>query len=511
MSGSWQRHGDAGDVAVMLLEEAVSIEPCSFAALNSLEPVDAADGGAHELYAQGFPHGYAMDGTHVTLRTSSARLLRQEWLEVDVDEGHLQRLDKGFSGSAVYRPTTREVVGMVTDAVLDSGHIGKMLPLDRIRRYWEPLDDLLPLSWLVAEPRRELRSLLHEATTSEPISQIFSRAFPTFLRVPDNLRSVWDVVRYVGEEMTDPDRLYRLLLAIDGSLEDAAVRKDLRAWMRQWLTDSTQGREAEAQAPETSIIIRVEPTTKGAYELTMSTLLNGLPGRPMVQVATTAERIRHEVEMRLPNLLEAVLGEDWMIEFVVPRSLMQEPFEEWLIRESGTDTAKPRPLRSWPLVVRHVDRTRPLAVTDLTRRRWRTLRARGAVCPVMVDCRWPYAYEEFYNLLDANEEWCALIYGCRPGDDWLDAALNAGIPVMLWCRSQCPSSTGQVCADSPVRDGLAAAVSEDHPNELPHKVMRLRKEAKSPLAEAYHCGNHLTLFWDDPQRSPDPPLAMGRA
>ncbi|MEU7577007.1 hypothetical protein AB0B50_05295 [Streptomyces sp. NPDC041068] len=95
--------------------------------------------------------GHEKNGKHVTLTTSADRLLGQEWLEVDVVRAHLQRLDEGFSGAAVYDPGTDLVVGIVTDAVLsghDEGYAGRMLPLDTLRGHWEELDDFLPIDWL---------------------------------------------------------------------------------------------------------------------------------------------------------------------------------------------------------------------------------------------------------------------------------------------------------------------------------------------------------------------------
>ncbi|MGV9884626.1 hypothetical protein ACWDVB_36360, partial [Streptomyces sp. NPDC003379] len=116
-----------------------------FAPLDLLRPREGRS--AHELRALGFPFGHDKDGTHVTPRTSADRLLGQEWLEVDVEQAHPQRLGEGFSGAAVYDPRTGLVVGIVTDAVLDGdqeGYIGRMLPPDTIRGHWEGLDALLP-------------------------------------------------------------------------------------------------------------------------------------------------------------------------------------------------------------------------------------------------------------------------------------------------------------------------------------------------------------------------------
>ncbi|GAA2630634.1 trypsin-like peptidase domain-containing protein [Actinomadura fulvescens] len=499
--GAWKAEGDTGDVAVLRLPEPAPVAPCLPAPLDALRDLP-------ELRAQGFPRGHERDGTHVTLRTSPDRTLRREWLEVDVGSGHPRRLGQGFSGAGVYDPRTGQVVGMVTDAELHGHHegaIGRMLPLETVRRHWEPLDDLLPHDWLPAGPRTELRTLLADAETSEPPAALFRLAFPAFLRPPATFRSLWDAVRYVGECVPGEDRLSRFLVVVAEHLTGEHVLTKLNAWIRERFPGPATA--PPATAPQTSIIVRLETMTRGPYELTLSTLVEGVPGRPTERVNVRRNQIRPHVEKALPALMRSVLGRDrdWMIEFVVPEQLLNEPFEEWSIKEAGA--ARPRPMRSVPLVVRHVERLRPLLATDLTRRRWRVLRERGSTRPDPVACRLGYGYDEFYDWLDASEESCALVYASSPNADWLSAALSVGIPVMLWRRHPCACDSGE-CAGERFLTELTTIIDKAHPDELPTLVMKLRKQARVPPGNADHCGNGLALFWDDPARNPDPPLAM---
>ncbi len=54
---------------------------------------------------------------------------------------------------------------------------------------------------------------------------------------------------------------------------------------------------------------------------------------------------------------------------------------------------------------------------------------------------------------------------------------------------------------------ITAAVSTIDPDRLPAEVAKFRKEARSPKNGGDdHLGRHLTLFWDDPARLPDPPI-----
>ncbi|SEG53980.1 Trypsin-like peptidase domain-containing protein [Thermomonospora echinospora] len=508
-TGPWRSVGDPGDVAVLTLDDPVPLEPCEFASCDVLTPW--AGGAAHELRALGFPHGHERDGIHVTVRTDAYRMLREEWLEINVAQAHLQLLDEGCSGAAVYFPDTGKVVGMITDAVLDDergGVIGRMLPLSSIRRHWEGLDDLLPLDWLPPEPRRELRALVTGATSDRDLGSVFREAFPTFLRPPETFGSVWEAVRFVGETVPGQDRLRRFLVTLTPRLDQEA-RPRLADWLRRRLPSAEQS--AGGRAPASSIIVRLDPLTRGAaLELTVSTIVEGVGAVRSGPLRIRRDQVRTKVEHALAAQVRTVHDLDWMIEFVVPERLMNEPFEDWGIPEPEAERRRPRPLRSVPLVVRHVDRLKPLTVSRLTRGRWRTLRARGALRPQQISCRLDYDYEAFYDWLDAGEELCALIYAAPPRDDWLSAALDTGIPIMLWRRRPCADSRHAGCAPEGFLDELAAAVSHLDPDALPVEVMRLRKRARAPGGGDHHCGHRLTLFWDDPARRPDPPLAMGR-
>jgi hypothetical protein len=102
-----------------------------------------------------------------------------------------------------------------------------------------------------------------------------------------------------------------------------------------------------------------------------------------------------------------------------------------------------------------------------------------------------------------------LAYAAVPAKGRLNAALNAGIPVMLWPRTQCAEQSHEGCAGDLRLRRLTAAIAHVHPDDVPATVMKLRKQARTRGAGADHCGRELTLVWDDPARLPDPPLSMG--
>ncbi|WP_405663064.1 trypsin-like peptidase domain-containing protein [Streptomyces sp. RK9] len=552
-SGDWERIGDTGDIAVLTLDEPLRVPACVFAPLGTLRP--RAGHTAYALRALGFPRGHEENGTHVTLRTSEDRQLSSEWLEMDVEQAHLQRLDEGFSGAAVYDIESCQVVGIVTDAVLagdQEGYLGRMLSLDVIRRHWEGLDDLLPLDWLPTAPRRELRALFEGVEVEAGVLELaVRRAFPTLRRDPPPLRSVWQAIRYVAEELTGEDRLARLLGEV-GRWSPGGSGPGVAAWTRRWTPGAGEGEPgaglhgglhggfhagfhgaphggpgrgagegpgegpggcapAEAPPPAGSVMFRAEPMTRGgSLELSVCTVVDGVPVGRAGPVRIRRQHLQARVEALLAEQVGRIHEFDWMLEFVVPPGLMSEPYEEWHIREPGA--ARPRPMRTVPVVVRHVERLKPLTVSRLTRKRWATVRARGETRPEPVDCGLSYGYEQFYGWLDADDDLCALAYAARPVDDWLSAALDTGVPIMLWRRHDCADDGHTACAPKAFLDRLTEAVATLEPDRLPLEVMKLRKEARSPhKGYADHCGHRLTLFWDDPERMPDPPLAMGNA
>lgn len=534
----WAQPGDLGDMAVSRLEEPVTVTPARFAT-----PA-AALYQVRELRAYGFRRGFEMSGSYVTLRTAADMVLSQEWWQLDVDTDGPERLMDGFSGAAVYLVSTGDVIGMVTDADREGGgRMGRMLPLSTLRRHWEDLDELLPLPWLTADDRRALCEIVRGATA--PLRQVYLEAFPG--PPPQHEpRSVWDAIRYVAEERFEEDRLSRFLGCLgrhlpEGTAERLAtwsrrtlleeisageerMKQDRRsrflgrlsrhlpegtaarlaAWRRHTLPEDTAAAAESLGMPwrgPTSIIIRLERRTRdGAYELMLSTLVDGVPGHATLPVEVCEAEVRKEVERHLPTLLGDVLGHDWMIEFALPESWLSRPVEEW----KAGDTM----MLAYPVVVRDIERLKPTFRQDRAIERWRFLRQRATTMPESVECENTLTRDQFFYWLTAREDVCVLVHAQRPRRPQLTAALNAGIPVMLWPRSTCPDLVHVGCTGERVAKALTALIAETHPDNLPRLVKRLRAEARSRPESEPHYGRRLTLLWDDPARLPDPPLAM---
>jgi hypothetical protein len=490
---SWRSPGDPGDVALLELDSPTSATPARFA-----QPMGAYWAG--QLRACGFRFGFEQTGSYPTLRTAPDMVLGGEWWQVDVDRDRPERLAEGFSGAAVYLVDTGEVIGMISDADLDGGgQMGRMLPLSTLRRHWEELDDLLRLPWMPTADARELREIVKG--TGVPVRHVYQEAFPG--AVPARkLCSLWDAIRYVAEERFEQDRLIRFLGCLIPHLPHVTANR-LAEWARRSLGAELPERGHRPAHPATSIIVRLERRTHGdSYELTLISLVDGIPVRSSPPLAVGADQVREEVERSVPTLLGDVLGHDWMIEFALPEPWLYRAVEEW----KAGDTL----MLAYPVVVRDVERLKPAFRQDRAIQRWTVLRKRGTTLPEAVACSDVRTQKQHFFWLTAREDVCVLVHAERPRRSHLTAALNAGIPVMVWPRSKCTDEVHSGCIGEGLARELTRCIESAHPDELPKLVRKLRAEARSRPSDQAHCGRRLTLLWDDPARLPDPPLMMPR-
>jgi hypothetical protein len=505
--GPWRRQGDRGDVALVELDSRVQDDPCEFAGLDALQPRGGHS--SYELRALGFPRDHGDDGIHVTLHASVDRLLGQEWLQAEIEQPHLQRLDQGFSGAGLWLPESGQVAGMITDAILkgEGGYIGRMLPLTTIRQYWEGIDDLLPLPWMERRPREALRAAVDGAAVATSLRRVLETAFPAFQR-PREFETPWAAIRYVGESMLGAHRL-RLFLSKLTPCLDGNSRTRLVSWARCWAPDWTEVFE-QARTPATSVVVTLRtPTRNGKthVELSARALVDGAWASHAETLKVRRDRVQAGAEKLITSQVSQLYDPRWMLEFAVPQDDLGLPFDEWHFREPGAE--RPLPMRSVPLVVWDVARLDPrnFFASARTRQRWQTLRDRGKTLLELVNCEQAYGFEDFRSWLDADENMCALAYACSPKKEWLEAAVGVGIPVMVWSRRNCPGGASAHHAHEEFFRQITAALSTTRPDDLPVEVMRLRKQARSPeIGREDHHGRRLTLFRDDPARLPDPPL-----
>ncbi|REE97470.1 trypsin-like peptidase domain-containing protein [Thermomonospora umbrina] len=481
--GPWRRSDDPGDVAVLRLDEPVEVPPAVFAAPDHRPPHDRT------LLVYGFPKGKP-NGSYAKVIADFAQEL-PEGVQVESAAGHLERLQKGFSGGAVFDRDTRAVVGMITDAAKDSA-IGRMMPVDLIRRHWEPLDELLPLTWLDPAGVGRLRGIVAGAGPHVPVEEMFARLFPGVWKGRD-LVSVWDAIRYVAEECVEESALTRFLVELAGRLDGPAAGA-LRGWVREHLPEPAAP-DAEGTA---SVIVKVENLReRDRYRVTLFSLIDGAVGgsRPPVEVGR--DEVRAHVEGEIDALIGTVTGWDPVIEFVLPESWLCEPVEEWSLYPDEDE-----PIGAYhPVVVRDLGRMKVGSRQTRAFTRWQAAERAGAWTPEPIGCRLPDD-RGLRNKLAGRRDLGALAYAGLPGEARLRVALNHGMPVMLWPRHTCTDAEHEGCPGDRFLAGLAEEFEDVRPERLPGQVMRLRAQSQEG-----HYGQSLTMFWDDPRRIP-PPLFM---
>ncbi|WP_162794774.1 trypsin-like peptidase domain-containing protein [Nonomuraea lactucae] len=495
--GPWRpRTAPRGDVAVLELARPVRITPARLA-----DPTDAGAWRDSKLFAYGVAKGKTDSGAFAELRIDDRQIMADEWCQLNAWDGHGQFIERGFSGAAVYLPGTGEVVGMVTDADLAAEQrVGRMLPISTLRRYWEPLDDLLPHSWpggLGAGPRGELRRHLTGATTGISPRALLADEFPLLSHQGEP--SLWRAVVLAAEEIDEDGALTRFLTRIIARMDDRSRAAEVRQWRTRYLGP---GPDTTAVPASVAIIVRIAPSGLGGYLLEFSIWRADGSGWTRPLPGPVAEdQVRASVEREIPRLLAEVAGEDFIIEFMLP--------DDWFTRRTGVEnwSTNDDPADSlelgllYPVVIRDLARRRGGSQRwDQAIKRWRRLRELGCDPPGLVGCR-----DRATLGWLADEARTTIVHATSPNLGHIRKALKFGIPIMVWPRSSCRAEQHDDCRGNRFLSEVAAIVEKSTPDQLPDRIKHLRRAGMNdkPVQK-------ISLFWDDPTRMPDPPLAPSR-
>lgn len=451
---------------------------------------------------------------------------------------HLSALERDLGHRLHYVQHDKEMLDVwaLVDALLN--HPGAAQALVRSLRTFYPnsrsvraLDELvaelLPEPWLGQDDRRELHELITWLERVDPglthlgrFPMLYRRAVgPAWPALDREIRSLHDVVALLEEMPAGADGTPPLLRFVGDLAEDAGhpTAQALRDWVKRQLT--VQGLDgALVQPRRAQLAARTEPEPSENY-LIIECAPDALEeDRYLVTAWLQADREPGSTLecgdeplplSRIPELLERLLtsessvvgrrGPDLTIEFVLPRALLDHPFEQEKISIAGFEH---RIGIRYPVVVRSLDRMRLAAVHPEWRHKWEWLSGNSIDAPVcLVTRRGEYDTEElFSHLSEASRTVLALAFPPWGGDDtdehWV--GLVAGIPVVAWCRDG--RDPAQFARE--VKDLLAADLMD-----LPRRTMELRRQALSGGREGAagdHLGLHLTLVFDDADRIPEP-------
>ncbi|MFI7615320.1 hypothetical protein ACIBP6_29235 [Nonomuraea terrae] len=178
-------------------------------------------------------------------------------------------------------------------------------------------------------------------------------------------------------------------------------------------------------------------------------------------------------------------GGPMLLEFLLPEDLLGLAVEHWPRQTGGYLPSRPLGA-DYEVVLRSDDRLRPKSKHRRWHRRWHhLLRGEGLAHLVPLDSVAP---EATHAELMRQEQLAACVLSAPPihpkGRAELEAAIDAGLPAVLWCRDMGRNA-----------DFRVAAAHDLHPHalkKLPTRIKELRGEVDTCC--------HAALLWDDPDR-----------
>lgn len=186
-----------------------------------------------------------------------------------------------------------------------------------------------------------------------------------------------------------------------------------------------------------------------------------------------------------------------VLEFVLPRSLLNLPVHLWCKEYSSGD---PRPLcLDYPIAVRSLERMRNAQWHRVWRRRWQELLIDPASARVHFarpeDSHGPHVLDAL--LIDPR--WALMVLSAPPaaaavpGADELTAALRCGLPALIWALD---GGSGEAL------HGAVATLVKSGLRDLPARVHEARQGIflSSVANTDLNVVRNLVVLWDDPGR-----------
>jgi hypothetical protein len=391
---------------------------------------------------------------------------------------------------------------------------------------WEVVDVLVERDWSQLRP-----ALLPLCPPSLP--RMFQRATGHRLPGPPEwCDNAWRVFVHLAGQNAGPDGLSpglvflvlleqevaepRVVELIRHRNQEVASAQKITAEYDERRADLLAGRD---QPTETTayLVIQVEPEFgpgeeaaddgEGTYLLTYVRQWHGSGSWHSWPGPSCSVR-REQLESAVERVIEKTEQDWWdrpgtvMIEFILPWALLNEDVDWW--RKESRSTRPTALAMDYPIVVRSLERLRTRRWHRVWHERWRRLRSSPTQCRTY----WSQpAGEDYFTRLEtelkADDQVVSLVLSEPPvgpgrtGQQEAEAALRAGLPVIIWHRADCGSVDFRAAVKRLISDrGLA---------QLPMRAKELRLAALGlePDQRDSHIGRHLTVLWDDPERRPE--------
>ncbi|MFM9369699.1 trypsin-like peptidase domain-containing protein [Streptomyces sp. Da 82-17] len=504
---------DPGDLAVLALDRPAPVKPAEFA-----PPAAAYGTPAPKLVVHGFPLHYD-EGRIAECRATADQLIAGEWVQLEAWSPHGQPLAPGFSGAAVVRADTLQVVGMAVAADRDpKARGGRMLPATALARHWPPLGDLIPTGRYQAEDKEQLRALIARAEAAgaecrpeQLYRDAVGRLGPPL--PPLGFDSLWAAAWYVLAEVPDPEAAARFAARLaDFADGDADARDRLRRWAVSRVprtAPAAPGPAAEGPSrPWESVLVEIDHSGADQNRFIVSvSLCRGGERHPVGERSLPRADVRSYALERIGEAYRLIApGADELIAFALPKKWINQPVHAW---ERSKDD--PTPL-GWfaPVVVLDLARRRDAMLQHRLHQSWRALDAQPGSVLHRVECGSDQAQVPLTQALRRRP---ALLGFAAPpkaprAKQQLKAGLNAPVPVILWPHSGCKGdhdAGGGPCPGDSFLDALDSYLESRAPAELPYEVWQLRQDPEQEWAR------DLTLLWEDPRCFPDPAAGFGRS
>jgi hypothetical protein len=349
------------------------------------------------------------------------------------------------------------------------------------------------------------------------------------VELPTHCANLWHVFVHLAGANTLPNALppcMVLLECVAQEIGEPVLAAKLQAWNRRWakalqltdLLDAAPWRAAERrpEVRDVALIIQLEPDPVDGNRILVSYWrqwdTDGWCPHRGADLQVTAATLETEID-RLIGEMEIMLGartdaastgQIWL-EFVLPADLLNLPVQLWS-KTPLVDEKIPLVL-DHPIVVRSLERLRTPRLHLAWRRRWAQL----ATEPVRPYWSRPSGDGYFTRLaaeLSYDQRIMSLVLSepPEPGNVTahreINAALHAGLPAIIWHRSDCSLTEFREAVMTMVADGALI--------NLPRRVAALRRDAlRLSAATPGHPGREVAILWDDPDRLPEPPRGIG--
>lgn len=461
-------------------------------------------------------------------------MVAQQWREL-----HLRQLPERF-GIRLTRPRrwpTRSEAGgrldveELLEALADSPEAARqlvaMLRSDRLQTpqlaaLEEFVERTFPDLLLEAAERARLQELLDGIAPVYVGAALSSATAQLAIPPPTGPRSVAEAIRDLEGFGRSGPEWPPLLIFVDDLAHDiggpvsAALHHWIAAVAARWDLPQAQvtalcaaGPQRRAALSALSLLILLEPDRSDPERYLMSARLMHHDRTERVlhcdDVPRTLTEIAHELDGVLRSVPES-LGDqasEPIIEFVLPRRLLDEAVEEW---ELGKTSFPIRLGLRYQVVVRSLDRMRDPIHHPTWRRKWRRLTEMGrradaeALHVLVPQCPDATVARGLFASLTSRDSVVCLAVPHPPDTslpveaDVFAAGIAAGVPAVLWAREPVDRDT--------FRELACDQLAGDHPAGMPSRVRTHRQRVASGQVPPEGITSGIGLLFDDADRVP---------